>query len=115
MTFSLIFTSFCLSALFVQSPVSLTTYDDGTEVEFVCHVVGADGVVWTLNGTKVQELNDRSISFSLQHETTTTGSEILSILTIVASSRHDNSLIQCEMQGNSEVYSNDALLRVQGT
>ena len=52
------------SALFVQSPVSLTTYDDGTEVEFVCRVVDADGIVWTLNGTPTWELNDVSVSIS---------------------------------------------------
>ena len=103
------------SALFVQSPVSLTTYDDGTEVEFACHVVDADGVVWTLNGTTTWELNDASFSVSQQTETTTTGNKILSILTIVASSSHDNSLMRCKTVGHSEVSSDAALLRVQGT
>ena len=103
------------SALFVQSPVSLTTYDDGTEVEFVCRVVDADGIVWTLNGTPTWELNDVSVSISQQTETTTTGIEILSTLSIVASSRHDNSLMRCKTFGHSEVSSDAALLRVQGT
>ena len=103
------------SVVFVQSPASLTTYDDGTEVEFVCRVVNADGIVWTLNGTTIRELNDASISVSQQTETTTTGIEILSTLTIVASSRHDNSLMRCKTFGRSEVSSDAALLRVQGT
>ena len=102
------------SALFVQSPAPLTTYDDGTEVKFVCRVVNADALVWTLNGTTTRELNDTSISFSQQYVTTTTGNEILSNLTIVASSRHDNSLIQCKTLGGSYVSSDAALLRVQG-
>ena len=102
------------SALFVQSPVSLTTYDDGTEVEFVCHVVDADALVWTINDITTRELNDASISVSQQTEITTTGSDILSILTIVASSRHNNSLIRCKTFGHSEDSSDAALLRVQG-
>ena len=103
------------SALLVQNPAPLTTYDDGTEVEFVYRVINADALVWTLNDTRVWELNDPSISFSQQNEIPTTGNEILSILTIVASSRHHNSLMQCKTLGGSEVSSDAGLLRVQCT